>query len=346
MSQDDGTNRLDFVYDASGTMIGFKLNGTTNYYYLRNLQGDVIGIYDSDGEIVCRYTYNTWGYMQNILDENGDSNYDPTHIANINPIRYRGYYFDRESDFYYLQSRYYSPEICRFISADALFVAGDPITGANMYAYCGNNPVMHVDPTGYAISDYGPMGQAIVILGLLNYALKAITTKIPSIVANAISITLTSFSEISEGLWSFDFTFKLKEKWYLIEELHLSFFMGTAEAWRNVLVDLVNRDSILSIFGSAIIGGALGKLAEWLTASREPYSFILGALFASVQGGIDTVIQFISDFATKSLGIIEGALAYDPNAIFGYMFGSTIRMLFGNISKYSWFDSTIWPIIL
>ena len=71
-----------------------------------------------------------------------------SHIANVNPIRYRGYYYDVETGFYYLQSRYYDPEVGRFINADGLVSTGQGVLGFNMYAYCGNNPVNRADPTG------------------------------------------------------------------------------------------------------------------------------------------------------------------------------------------------------
>ena len=69
-------------------------------------------------------------------------------MAAINPVRYRGYYFDSEINWYYLESRYYNPEWRRFISPDCLFVAGDVVTGSNMYAYCNNNPTRDIDSTG------------------------------------------------------------------------------------------------------------------------------------------------------------------------------------------------------
>ena len=145
--QTDNLNRtLDFAYDASGTMIGVKYNGV-NYYYMRNLQGDVIGIYDSDGDIVCRYSYSAWGLSNDPKDANGNtipSYSHPNHIANLNPIRYRGYYYDAEAIMYYCQSRYYSPQFYRFLNADALFIAGDALLGSNMYVYCLNNPVKYL----------------------------------------------------------------------------------------------------------------------------------------------------------------------------------------------------------
>ena len=92
-------------------------------------------------------------------------------IGEINPLRYRGYYYDTETSLYYLQSRYYDPESCRFISADAYIVAGDYLTGINMFAYCLNNPVMYSDPSGEE-PEFLSLGVAVIIgTGMLASAL-------------------------------------------------------------------------------------------------------------------------------------------------------------------------------
>ena len=143
----DGTDTLKFSYDAQGRIIGVQRN-STNYYYMHNVQGDVVALYDDQGNIVCRYTYDAWGNVISVKDANGTSITSATHIANLNPIRYRGYYYDTETKLYYLQTRYYNPEWGRFLNADSLFVAGAGLVSSNMFAYCGNNPVMFADPSG------------------------------------------------------------------------------------------------------------------------------------------------------------------------------------------------------
>ncbi len=143
MRQTDGTNTIDFQYDANGNVVGFVYNGVP-YYYLRNLLNDVSGVVDGNGDVVAKYRYDAYG---NIIYSTGS-------MAEINPIRYRGYYYDAETNWYYLESRYYNPEWCRFISPDSLFVAGDAITGSNMYAYCNGDPVSNVDPSGTSVFDW------------------------------------------------------------------------------------------------------------------------------------------------------------------------------------------------
>ncbi|MPN02888.1 hypothetical protein SDC9_150109 [bioreactor metagenome] len=112
----------------------------------------MIALYNCYGDINSRYTYDSWGNLISVTDANGNAITDPTHIANVNPIRYRGYYYDTETGLYYLQSRYYNPQWGRFINADDMSVldaSAEDILATNLFAYCGNNPVNHSDPSGY-----------------------------------------------------------------------------------------------------------------------------------------------------------------------------------------------------
>ena len=167
IEQTDGTNTIKFVYDSSNSPIYFTYNNAT-YYYEKNLQGDIVAILDANGNTVVEYTYDIWGELENITGTLADT------IGAINPLRYRGYYYDTETELYYLQSRYYSPDLMRFISQDDPVLSndqGEPL-GSNLYVYCLNNPVMNSDPNGhFTIVLAGvaiTLGQAIAIavLGL------------------------------------------------------------------------------------------------------------------------------------------------------------------------------------
>jgi len=130
-----------FNYDASGVPVSIVYNGTS-YYYVTNLQGDVVGIVNQSGNQLVAYTYDAWG---NVLTTTGSS---AGSLGKYNPLRYRGYVYDTETKLYYLQSRYYNPEWGRFINADAFAATGQGLLGNNMFAYCNNNPVNYSDPTG------------------------------------------------------------------------------------------------------------------------------------------------------------------------------------------------------
>ena len=113
------------------------------YIYVRNSLGDILEVRDKNGTLKAKYAYDAWGNCKVITNVDG--------IADENPFRYRGYYYDSENGLYYLMSRYYDPEIGRFLNADDLMLLSQlssEINGLNLYAYCLNNPVMHKDPSG------------------------------------------------------------------------------------------------------------------------------------------------------------------------------------------------------
>ncbi|MDE7083729.1 MAG: RHS repeat-associated core domain-containing protein, partial [Clostridia bacterium] len=165
------SNGLEFIYDNAG-VAGVKYNDKT-YFYRKDVQGNIIAILDSTGAVVVKYEYDAWG-KHTVKDNNG--RVITSGIGVLNPFRYRGYYYDTETELYYLQTRYYDPEIGRFISQDSIEYA-DPetINGLNLYAYCGNNPVMNVDPTGTSFLVALIVGAIIagLVAGTLNAAAAA-----------------------------------------------------------------------------------------------------------------------------------------------------------------------------
>lgn len=148
LSQTDGTNTMYFQYDTNGTPLGFILNDT-QYLYLTNQMGDVISITDAQGNELVQYEYDEWGAIGSVTTTNNTD--EENALANINPLRYRGYYLDSETGYYYLQSRYYDVGICRFINSDCpvyIMDGKDEFIGANSFAYCNNKPTNKFDPTG------------------------------------------------------------------------------------------------------------------------------------------------------------------------------------------------------
>ena len=183
-----GTNSYSYSYDSSGVRISKTVNGTTYsyiydngqliyadtpsggmtffyendsvagykygseyYYYIKNLQGDIIGVIDKNCNLLYQYEYDAWG-NHTVLDAQGNTiSPAASHIANSNPLRYRGYFFDTETGLYYLLSRYYDPETGRFVNADnpeILFEEQDNLLQYNLFAYCFNNPINMTDSTG------------------------------------------------------------------------------------------------------------------------------------------------------------------------------------------------------
>ena len=139
IEQTDGTTTLYFFYDSVGEIIGFKYNGS-NYLYVKNSMGDIVGIADSAGNLIASYTYDAWGNVTSVTGSN-------TAIGELNPFRYRSYYYDSDIQLYYLQSRYYDPEIGRFINADDVGFSSATLSElyCNAFAYCTNNTINHID---------------------------------------------------------------------------------------------------------------------------------------------------------------------------------------------------------
>ncbi|MDL2292471.1 hypothetical protein LJC17_02645 [Acholeplasma sp. OttesenSCG-928-E16] len=146
------TPLITYKYDINGQLIGFDY-GDDSYYYLRDITGIIEGVISSNGTLVNRYVYDAYGNHL-VLSSNGQIDSNSASIGNINPFRYKGYYYDVETNLYYLNSRYYDPEVGRFISPDSIeYLDPESIVGLNLYAYCHNNPVMYTDSTGtFAIS--------------------------------------------------------------------------------------------------------------------------------------------------------------------------------------------------
>ena len=137
---------VQFVYDAEGKPFMLRLNGKTDYFYLYNGLGDVVGLIDSSNKVVVRYQYNSWGKVTSSEDTSGVS------LATLNPFRYRKYVYDPETGLYCLGSRYYDPEVGRFVNADdpgTIFAKPQELYNKNLYAYCDNNPVIREDIQGY-----------------------------------------------------------------------------------------------------------------------------------------------------------------------------------------------------
>ena len=150
LSEAWGNHLIMYMYDDNGQPVGMQYRNTAyaantfdTYWFEKNLQGDIVAVYNASGTKLISYTYDAWGNFTTTYSNGGAST-----SAIYNPFRYRGYYYDTELGLYYLNSRYYDSNTGRFINADVHINANRDILGFNMFAYCGNNPVMGYDPTG------------------------------------------------------------------------------------------------------------------------------------------------------------------------------------------------------
>jgi RHS repeat-associated protein len=257
--QTDGTNTLEFFYDESGQLLGFTTAGV-KYWYVRNLQGDIIGIIDDSGNQVVSYSYDAWG---NLLSTTGSL---ASTIGVLNPFRYRGYYFDSETGFYYLNSRYYDPEVGRFLNVDReISGVADDIRGYNAFIYCFNNPTNMSDENGYWPEWAHKLATAAVIVGVTAivavsaYGLATLcvtggvlaASMVPGIVVGAIAGGLVSgavsaFAQFKQG------------------------------GWHNINLWAVGVDT----FGGALSGALSGLLGGPRKLGTMAYNAIMGAAFS------------------------------------------------------------------
>ncbi|MDY6141670.1 MAG: RHS repeat-associated core domain-containing protein [Bacilli bacterium] len=138
--QESSSLKLEFLYDEKDNLYGYIKNNNERYYYIRDALGNILGIINQNGQIVVQYSYTAYG----VCSISGN-----TSLGNENPFRYKGYYYDVETSLYYLNTRYYDPEIGRFISPDSVeYLNPQSINGLNLYAYCFNDPINYADPSG------------------------------------------------------------------------------------------------------------------------------------------------------------------------------------------------------
>jgi RHS repeat-associated protein len=163
----------------------YEVNSTSEqsdeYYYTRNAQGDIIGLFDKTGTQVVSYIYDSWGKIISVTGRMAAS------VGERNPYRYRGYRYDTETNLYYLNSRYYTPEWGRFINADAIGGKVGTLLSHNVFAYCFNNPVNMEDPSGYwpKWATIAVVAVAVVAIAVVAVAAPAVIPAIATAVSNA-----------------------------------------------------------------------------------------------------------------------------------------------------------------
>lgn len=240
-----------YMHDVSGSVVGFQFN-EVSYYFNKNLQGDVLSILDSEGTVLVEYSYDAWG---NVIEISGDET-----LGELNPIRYRGYYQDNETGFYYLQKRYYDTETGRFLNTDSQLDFEADNAAGNLFTYAANNSVMRVDPTGES-SALVYIGAILVTLILVYYlSVNFVSTwyknadKIASAMERGfrkISANLSYYSSMAKALWrEYAKSFAKAKKTYSGKEYHHIVAKGAykAKEARNALYGVgISVDSNLNM---------------------------------------------------------------------------------------------------
>ena len=176
-----------YIYDASGSPVGMQYRSFTYangvydvYFFEKNLQGDILAVYGADGTKYIEYTYDAWGNFATTYHNGGEN----TSAVN-NRFTYRCYYYDSETGFYLTGTRYYDPEIGRFINADGeISDVGGNVLGYNLFAYCFNNPVNMDDPTGQWPKW---IGKAIAVVAVAAVVVAAVAVTVPTFGAGSVA---------------------------------------------------------------------------------------------------------------------------------------------------------------
>ena len=254
IKQTDGTTTLEFIYDHTG-VCAVVHNGLT-YFYRKNAQGDIISLLDNAGKVSVYYRYNAWGSCD-AVDADGAQITDPSHIGNLNPFRYRSYYYDVETHLYWVSSRYYSPELCRWISPDSIeYLDPQSINGLNLYCYCHNNPIMYVDPDGHMPKWAQWVVGGLAIAGLV--VATVLTCGVAGAGAAAVGAAMLAGGLVSAGINVVDQLSDGGEfNW---TELAISTLSGTAYG---LVVGLTGGAGGWAVAGKFAVAGGTSLLNSW-----------------------------------------------------------------------------------
>jgi len=178
IAEEKNGQTMHYIYNEQNQLVGFE-HQQSKYFYVRDLLGVIRNVIDINGNIVVTYKYDAWGNHK-VYDSSNAENTSSSFIGNISPFRYKGYYYDVETEWYYLQSRYYSPLLSRFIIFDDVeFLEPENISGLNLVTYCSNNSTMFTDKTGTTPGWLSAIGSTVEnfargIGALLKFSLKSL----------------------------------------------------------------------------------------------------------------------------------------------------------------------------
>lgn len=321
--QNDNGKNYRFIYDESGKPTAFMLNDAL-YHYITNQMGDVIGVADADGNLALEYYYDAWGdnftARTNSCDYDGKTGWDGVYrLYNDNPIKYRGYYFDHAIGMYYLQSRYMNPVVNRFFNADDPDIAReskDVPVGMNLFAYCNNDPVNYVDPTGYK-SRKKAMWEII--------ADKGVSMTVVSSQLKKMKRKTRSSSKFKKATAYCVYQHFETSKWYSSEIYEMMTYGATRAEWYKVVDNFKAGLRAVGIASKAINGTMFAKAAakvlrlskkainKFLSVSGLLYDFLVDTM----NGVLDKIQQNIRNLKKSDLYVFNLYVLYKNSTLFG-----------------------------
>ena len=319
------SNGLEYLYDNAGVFAVKHSNAT--YFYRKDAQGNIIALLDSNGSVVVRYVYDAWGNHA-VLGTDGNDISDANHIGILNPFRYRGYFYDEETGLYYLKTRYYDPETGRFITIDGIeYLDPETINGLNLYAYCGNNPVMYTDPNGTAKWWEWLLG-IVIIIGAV--ALSVVTAGLAAPVSAAVGGGLLGAivggavaGAVGGAITGFAFSVASQ---------------GIANGFNNINWGQVGEDTLFGALSGAFAGGVFGGIKYVANAGK------IASMVTKIGPGEKKFYDFLKH-GIKLSNIVKKGLPYMSNPQKNYYIAqlfvdgiylagkSLLKSLYNNIIK-------------
>ncbi len=307
-----------FVYDESNTPVGCLVNGEAALAFVRNLQGDIIAVVNQEGTALLEYSYDPWGKVT--ITHNGENLTEQERqiIAVLCPFAYRGYNYDYTTGLYYLQSRYYNPEWGRFLNVDdtniLLSTQGENL-GANLFAYCNNDPVNNADYTGYE-------GEGVTELPIILAACFAYVVVQKDMLYNEnlidMSIDFTGREYITLSLTYLDGEKKVYQQckfqthtaweWYtLVAENYFSPIGQTFDTlliWSDWFPPGVDNYTGLKILDTIMFGASVGSIVKELTSSHHTKleQYIIDEVERFGREGSITILIYVYQYETVNIG--------------------------------------------
>ena len=291
--------------------------------YKKNIFGDVIGIIDANGTEIVKYVYDAWGNHKTFILNDGQfvdiltqtsytqSGLNNKLIAQINPFRYRSYYYDTETGLYYLNSRYYDPEIGRFINADDISILAegkDIINGLNLYIYCGNNPIMNTDESGNAWWDWLISIFVAVVVIVAVVAVSVLTAGVGTAVAGALGggVAATIFGSAVGGAITGAITGAIMSFGISVIQ------QGISNGYNNINWGQVGINTLIGAASGFVSGAIFGAISGTVK--------ILNAAKSWAPSGGKSGLKQMSEHYTKHVikegqqGIVKNILNYTKQA--------------------------------
>ena len=292
-------NGLTFIYILD-KLVGFVYN-ENRYYYQRNILGDITHIYSEDGVLVAKYVYDGYGRHKvlNSLNEEDTNLYS---IGNLNPFRYRGYYYDRVLGLYNLVSRYYDPQVCRFISPDTISILDKTkldINGLNLYMYCNDNPIMFVDPSGHsALSAF--------VVALL----------IGTVIGSGIGAGVAGITAYAEGERGWDLVFDIIGGGIFGAAVGATAVLGGAAGLASIGVTISGFTLTASVaLGYSVLATSVGGVVKYgfdyiFSPNADQFS-VQQLIFSGINGGIQGVSTFLIAYTAGKNGVFNSTFKID-----------------------------------